>query len=155
MRISATGLQRGLGALDVGLITFNSVVGSAIFIAAAIVPKYVPDPTLILALWAIAGLLTLAGAVTYAELGAMFPEAGGQYLYLREAYGRLWAFLFGWTSFWIIQTGAIAFLAVAAAEVMLGLAVPGAANAQAVAFIVPLPGELAVHISPASSWPRR
>ena len=120
--MEAGGLRRGLGALDVGLITFNSVVGSAIFIAAAIVPRSVPDPSLMLTLWAIGGLLTVAGAVTYAELGTMFPQAGGQYQYLKEAYGPLWGFLFGWTSFWVIQTGAIAFLAVAAADVLLGLA---------------------------------
>jgi APA family basic amino acid/polyamine antiporter len=120
--VDASGLRRDLGALDVALITFNSVVGSAIFIAAAIVPRFVTNPVVILALWAIAGLLTLAGAVTYAELGAMYPKAGGPYHYLKEAYGPLWGFLFGWTSFWVIQTGAIAFLAVAAADVLLGLA---------------------------------
>ena len=109
-------LVRGLGTWDVSLITFSTIVGSAIFIAASIVPRAVPHPTLILLLWAAGGLITLAGVVTYAELGTMFPEAGGQYQFLKEAYGPLWGFLFGWTSFLVIQSGSIAYLAVAAAE---------------------------------------
>lgn len=112
---SAT-LVRGLGTRDVSLITFSAIVGSAIFIAASIVPRAAPHPTLILLLWVAGGLITLAGAVTYAELGTMFPESGGQYVYLKETYGPLWGFLFGWSSFLVIQNGAIAFLAVAAAE---------------------------------------
>jgi APA family basic amino acid/polyamine antiporter len=107
-------LIRGLGTWDVSLITFSTIVGSAIFIAASIVPRAAPDPTLVLLLWAVGGLITLAGAFTYAELGTMFPEAGGLYQFLKEAYGPLWGFLFGWTSFLVIQTGAIAYLAVAA-----------------------------------------
>lgn len=109
-------LIRGLGTWDVSLITFSSVVGSAIFIAASIVPRTAPDPTLVLLLWVVGGLITLAGVFTYAELGTMFPEAGGPYQFLKEAYGPLWGFLFGWTSFLVIQTGAIAYLAVAATQ---------------------------------------
>ena len=109
-------LVRGLGTWDVSLITFSTIVGSAIFIAASIVPRAAPDPTLILLLWTVGGLITLAGVFTYAELGTMFPEAGGLYQFLKEAYGPLWGFLFGWTSFLVIQTGAIAYLAVAAAQ---------------------------------------
>ena len=109
-------LVRALGTWDVSLITFSSIVGSAIFIAASIVPRAVPDPTLIVLLWVAGGVLSLTGVVTYAELGTMFPKAGGQYQYLKETYGPLWGFLFGWTSFVVIQTGAIAYLAVAAAD---------------------------------------
>jgi basic amino acid/polyamine antiporter, APA family len=109
-------LIRGLGTLDVSLITFSSIVGAAIFIAASIVPRAAPDPTLILLLWIVGGLITMAGVFTYAELGTMFPEAGGLYQFLKEAYGPLWGFLFGWTSFLVIQSGAIAYLAIAAAE---------------------------------------
>ena len=109
-------LVRGLGTWDVSLITFSTIVGSAIFIAASIVPRAAPHPTLILLLWAVGGLITLAGVFTYSELGTMFPEAGGLYQFLKEAYGPLWGFLFGWTSFLVIQTGAIAYLAVAAAQ---------------------------------------
>lgn len=109
-------LVRALGTWDVSLITFSTIVGSAIFIAASIVPRAAPHPTLILLLWAVGGLITLAGVFTYSELGTMFPEAGGLYQFLKEAYGPLWGFLFGWTSFLVIQTGAIAYLAVAAAQ---------------------------------------
>ncbi|HKU14038.1 MAG TPA: amino acid permease [Steroidobacteraceae bacterium] len=120
---SSTGpkLVRGLKTWDVTLITFSTIVGSAIFIAASIVPRAAPDPTVILLLWAVGGLVTLAGVFTYAELGTMFPEAGGQYQFLKEAYGPLWGFLFGWTSFLVIQSGAIAYLAVAAAQSVGGL----------------------------------
>jgi APA family basic amino acid/polyamine antiporter len=96
---------RGLGARDVSFLTFSSVVGSAIFIAAAIAPREVPQPAVMMGLWTLAGLLTLAGAVTYAELGTMYPEAGGQYHYLKAAYGPLYGFLFGWTSFLVMQAG--------------------------------------------------
>jgi basic amino acid/polyamine antiporter, APA family len=115
-RPSGPKLVRALGTWDVSLITFSTIVGSAIFIAASIVPRAAPDPTLILLLWVVGGLITLAGVFTYAELGTMFPEAGGLYQFLKEAYGPLWGFLFGWTSFLVIQSGAIAYLAVAAAE---------------------------------------
>jgi len=109
-------LVRALGTWDVSLITFSTIVGSAIFIAASIVPRAAPDPIVVLMLWVIGGLVTLAGVFTYAELGTMFPEAGGAYQFLKESYGPLWGFLFGWTSFLVIQTGSIAYLAVAAAE---------------------------------------
>jgi len=113
---TAPQLVRGLGTRDVSLITFSTIVGSAIFIAASIVPRAAPHPTLILLLWAVGGLITLAGVFTYAELGTMFPEAGGLYQFLKVAYGPLWGFLFGWTSFLVIQSGSIAYLAVAAAQ---------------------------------------
>ena len=109
-------LLRALGTWDVSLITIGMIVGSAIFIAASIVPREIPQPALLIGLWCAGGLLSLAGVVTYAELGTMFPEAGGQYHFLKEAYGSLYAFLFGWTSFLVIQSGAIAYLAVASAD---------------------------------------
>ena len=109
-------LLRALGTWDVSLITIGMIVGSAIFIAASIVPREIPQPALLIGLWCAGGLLSLAGVVTYAELGTMFPEAGGQYHFLKEAYGPLYGFLFGWTSFLVIQSGAIAYLAVASAD---------------------------------------
>ena len=112
------GLIRALGARDIALITIGSVLGSAIFIAAADVPRAVPHPVLVLLIWMAGGLVTIAGALTYAELGGMFPRAGGQYQYLKEAYGPLWGFLFGWTSFLVIMSGGIASLAVAFGEYM-------------------------------------
>ncbi|HEV8199249.1 MAG TPA: APC family permease [Candidatus Polarisedimenticolia bacterium] len=109
-------LVQGLGTLDVAFITFNCLVGSAIFIAAGIVPRAAPSAWLILPLWIAGGALCLAGVATYSELGTMFPEAGGQYQYLKEAYGPLWGFLYGWTAFLVIQSGVIAYIAVAGAD---------------------------------------
>ena len=104
-------------------ITAGTILGSAIFVAAAFVPREVPHPTLALLLWVIGGLITIAGALTYAELGTMFPEAGGQYSYIKQAFGPLWGFLFGWTSLLAIQSGANAFLGVAFGE-YLGAFIP-------------------------------
>ncbi len=109
-------LVRALGTWDVSLITIGMIVGSAIFFAANIAPRELPQPTLLIGLWCAGGLLSLAGVVTYAELGTMFPKAGGQYHFLKEAYGPLYGFLFGWTSFLVIQCGGIAYLAVASAD---------------------------------------
>lgn len=108
--------MRALRTWDVSLITIGMIVGSAIFIAASIVPREMPQPAVLIGLWCAGGLLTFFGVVTYAELGTMFPEAGGQYHFLKEAYGPLYGFLFGWTSFLVIQCGSIAYLAVASAD---------------------------------------
>jgi APA family basic amino acid/polyamine antiporter len=104
-------LVRGLGPWDGTLITIGSILGSAIFIAAADVARAVPHAGLLLLLWILGGLLTMAGALTYAELSAMFPRAGGQYHFLKEAYGPFWGFLFGWASFINIMSGGLAALA--------------------------------------------
>src|SRR4029453_14902191 len=90
-------LIRALGLWDVTAITAGTILGSAIFVAAAFVPRAVPHPTLALLLWVAGGLIVIAGTLTYAELGAMFPESGGQYSYIKQAFGPLWGFLFGWT----------------------------------------------------------
>jgi len=92
------------------------IIGSGIFTTTGIMVQYVPSPGLLLGVWLIGGLITLAGAFTFAELGAAMPEAGGHYVYLREAYGPLAGFLFGWMAFWVSMTGSIAALAVAFAE---------------------------------------
>ena len=122
-QLSPEGLVRGLGRWDVTFLTIGSVIGTGIFITTADIARVLPHQGMILLVWALAGFLTLAGALTYAEIGAMFPSAGGIYLYLREAYGRFWGFLFGWASFLIIMSGGIAALAVAFAE-YLGSFVP-------------------------------
>jgi APA family basic amino acid/polyamine antiporter len=109
-------LVRGLGAWDAALLTIGSVLGTGIFITTGDIARALPHAGLILLLWVAGGLLTLAGALTYSELGGMFPRAGGQYHYLKEAYGPLWGFLFGWTSFFVIMTGGIATLAVGFGE---------------------------------------
>jgi APA family basic amino acid/polyamine antiporter len=105
-----------LGAWDGALITVGSIIGTGIFITTGDIARQLPHAGLILALWVAGGLLTLAGALTYAELGAMFPKAGGQYHFLKEAYGPLWGFLFGWASFLVIMSGGIATLAVGSAS---------------------------------------
>jgi APA family basic amino acid/polyamine antiporter len=112
----APDLVRRLGAWDGALITIGSVLGTGIFITTGDMARVLPHPGLILLAWVMGGLLTLTGALTLAELGAMFPRAGGQYQYLKEAYGPLWGFLFGWTCFFVVMSGGIATLAVGFGE---------------------------------------
>lgn len=109
-------LLRALSAWDGTLITIGSIVGTGIFITTSDIARAVPHPGLIVLVWMIGGILTLTGALTYAELGAMYPKAGGQYHYLKEAYGPLWGFLFGWTAFLVIMAGGIATMAVGFGE---------------------------------------
>jgi APA family basic amino acid/polyamine antiporter len=109
-------LLRQLGLFDSTMVMVGIVIGSGIFLTTGIMAKYIPSAGLILLAWVVGGLLTLAGALTYAELGAALPEAGGQYVYLREAYGDLAAFLFGWILFLVYMTGGIAGLALAFSE---------------------------------------
>ena len=110
------GLVRQLGLFDSTMVIVGIVIGSGIFLTTGVMAKSIPSPALILLAWVVGGALTLAGALTYAELGAAMPDAGGQYVYLREAYGPMVGFLFGWMVFLIYMTGAIATLAVAFAE---------------------------------------
>src|SRR5436190_9265026 len=105
------GLLRALGAWDGALITIGAVVGTGIFLTTSDMARALPHPGLILLVWLVGGLLTLAGALTYAELGVLFPRAGGIYDFLKEAYGPLWGFLYGWASFFVIMSGGIAALA--------------------------------------------
>jgi basic amino acid/polyamine antiporter, APA family len=109
-------LVRGLGAWDGALITIGSIVGTGIFITTGDMARALPHGGLILVAWVLGGLLTLAGALTYGELGALFPKAGGIYHFLKEAYGPLWGFLYGWTSFLVIMSGGIAAIAVGFGE---------------------------------------
>ena len=115
-RASDALLVRGLGTWDGALLTVGSIVGTGIFLTTSDMAKVLPHPGLILLVWLAGGLLTLAGALTYGELGAMFPRAGGLYHYVREAYGPLWGFLYGWTAFLVIMSGGIAALGVAFGE---------------------------------------
>lgn len=109
-------LVRRLGAWDAGLITIGSVIGTGIFLTTGDMAKALPHNGWILAVWVLSGLLTLAGALTYAELGAMYPSAGGMYVFLREAYGPIWGFLYGWGAFLVIMSGGIAAIAVGFGE---------------------------------------
>ena len=113
-------LVRGLGVIDATLLTIGSIVGTGIFLTTSDMARVLPHPGLILLVWLAGGLFTLAGALTYAELGAMFPRAGGQYQYLKEAYGPFWGFLFGWTCFLVIMSGGAAAIAVGFGEYLGG-----------------------------------
>jgi len=109
-------LVRGLGTWDGALLTIGSIVGTGIFLTTADMARVLPHPGLILLVWLAGGLLTLAGALTYGELGAMYPRAGGLYHFVKEAYGPLPGFLYGWTAFLVIMSGGIAALGVAFGE---------------------------------------
>jgi len=98
-------LERGLGPLDATMIVVGSMIGSGIFITSAESARLVGSPGWLLVAWALAGVLTISGALSCAELAAMMPKAGGQYVFLREAYGPAIGFLFGWALFAVIQTG--------------------------------------------------
>jgi APA family basic amino acid/polyamine antiporter len=116
---SSLELPRVLGLWDIVGIVVGGVIGSGIFIVPAAIAAEIRSPFLMLAVWLLGGLLSLFGALSLSELGAAFPQAGGMYVYLREAYGSLVAFLFGWALFLIIDTGAIATLAVAFSSLYL------------------------------------
>src|SRR5947209_19444045 len=116
-------LIRGLGLLDATMIVIGSMIGSGIFIVSAKSSALVGSPGWLLAAWALAGVLTITGALCCAELAAMMPRAGGQYVFLREAYGPATGCLFGWSLLFVIQTGTIAAVAVAFAR-FLGVLAP-------------------------------
>src|SRR5512132_1124393 len=116
MSKEAPKLVRGLSLLDATMIVVGSMIGSGIFITSAESSRLVGSPGWLLAAWALAGVLTITGALCCAELAAMWPRAGGQYVFLREAYGPSIGFLFGWGLFLIMQTGTIAAVAVAFAN---------------------------------------
>src|ERR1043166_2199448 len=103
---------RGLGLLDSTMLVAGSMIGSGIFIVSSIIARQVGSPGWLLVVWMVTGLLTLTAAFSYGELAAMMPKAGGQYVYLREAFSPLWGFLYGWTLLLVIQTGTIAAVAV-------------------------------------------
>lgn len=110
------GFVRGLNLFDSTMIVIGTMIGSGIFIVSADMSRLIGSPGWLLAAWAFSGLLTVAAALSYGELSSMFPQAGGMYIYLREAYSPLVGFLYGWTLFTVIQTGTIAAVAVAFAR---------------------------------------
>ncbi len=132
------GLVRGLGAWDGALLTIGATVGTGIFITTGDIARVLPHGGLILLVWLAGGLLTLAGALTYAELGVLFPRAGGIYHFLKEAYGPLPGFLYGWACFLVIMSGGIAAIAVGFGE-YLGAFLPFFST-QHVLLAVPLGG---------------
>jgi basic amino acid/polyamine antiporter, APA family len=119
----SAGFVRALGLFDSTTIVVGSMIGSGIFIVSADIGRNTGSTGGLLAAWLISGLLTVAAALSYGELAAMMPKAGGQYIYLREAYSPVWGFLYGWTLFLVIQTGTIAAVAVGFAR-FLGVVWP-------------------------------
>lgn len=109
-------LRRSLGLFDATMVNVGVMIGATIFLTAADVARLLPHPLLQLAAWVVAALFSLSGALTMAELGASLPRAGGLYVYLGEAFGPAWGFLYGWALFVVIQTAAIAAVAVAFAS---------------------------------------
>jgi basic amino acid/polyamine antiporter, APA family len=105
-------LRRELSLLDATMINVGSMIGSGIFLVPAVVALYCQSSWLVLAVWTVGGLVSLFGALSVAELGAIYPKAGGQYVYLSELYGPFWGFLYGWTAFTVIMPGSISAVAV-------------------------------------------
>jgi APA family basic amino acid/polyamine antiporter len=122
-----TEFSRGLGLFDSTMVVVGSMIGSGIFIVSADMARTIGSPGWLLAAWLLTGALTVVGALSYGELAAMMPRAGGQYVYLREAFSPVWGFLYGWTLFLVIQTGTIAAVAVGFAR-YLGVLVPSIAE---------------------------
>ena len=113
---ASTTLVRGISPTAAVAIVMGSMIGSGIFIVSADIARRVGTPGLLLTVWVVTAIATVMGALTQGELAAMYPRAGGQYVYLREGLSPLWGFLYGWTVFLVIQTGTIAAVVVAFAK---------------------------------------
>jgi APA family basic amino acid/polyamine antiporter len=135
-----TEFKKGLSLLDATMLVVGSMIGSGIFIVSADIARNMRSPAGLLVVWAVSGLMTLFAALSYGELAAAMPHAGGQYVFLREGLGRLPGFLYGWTLFLVIQTGTIAAVAVAFAR-FLGVFFPAVSPDLFVSFgKLPMPG---------------
>jgi basic amino acid/polyamine antiporter, APA family len=141
-------LSRSLGLFDSTMIVAGSMIGSGIFIVSAEMARNVGSPGWLLISWLITGVLTVAAALSYGELAAMMPRAGGQYVYLREAFSPLWGFLYGWTLFMVIQTGTIAAVAIAFAR-FLGILWPAISESNYLVAPIHLSSGYAVSLSTA------
>jgi basic amino acid/polyamine antiporter, APA family len=126
------------------MLVMGSMIGSGIFIVSAEIGREVGSPALLIAAWAVAGFMTIVGALSYGELAAMMPRAGGQYVYLRESLGPLWGFLYGWTLFLVIQTGTIAAVGVAFGK-FLGVFIPSISSTNWLLHLWKVPP---IHIGP-------
>jgi basic amino acid/polyamine antiporter, APA family len=126
------------------MLVMGSMIGSGIFIVSAEIAREVNSPALLIGAWLVTGFLTIVGALSYGELAAMMPRAGGQYVYLRESLGPMWGFLYGWTLFLVIQTGTIAAVGVAVGK-FLGIFVPSISSSNWILHIWRVPP---IHIGP-------
>src|SRR5205823_6046631 len=145
-----TDFVKAISRLDATALVVGSIIGSGIFIVSAEILREVQAPGLLLVVWAASGIVTLMGALTYGELAAMFPRAGGQYVYLREGISPLFGYLYGWTLFVVIQTGTIAAVAVAFGRVT-SVFWPGLSPDVFFGFTMHFPrpiGDIAVGLSP-------
>lgn len=122
-----TEFVKGLGLTSATTLVMGSMIGSGIFIVSAEIAREVNSPALLIGAWLVTGFMTIVGALSYGELAAMMPRAGGQYVYLRESLGPLWGFLYGWTLFLVIQTGTIAAVGVAFGK-FLGIFFPSVSS---------------------------
>ncbi len=130
-------LVRGLGLLAATAMVVGDVIGTGVFLKARVMTCNVDTAGMVVTVWIVAGLLSLAGALTYAELAVLMPRAGGEYVFIREAYGRLWGFLYGWTRFFVASSGGLAGLA-AGFAIFLNIASGGLLQAHAL--VLPLGG---------------
>jgi APA family basic amino acid/polyamine antiporter len=142
--------ERGLGLFDSTMLVMGAMIGSGIFIVPADMARRLGSPGWLLAAWVLTGLLTVAGALSYGELAAMFPRAGGQYVYLREAFSPIYGFGYGWTFFLVIQSGSIAAVAVAFAR-FLGVLWPAISEDHYFIFPLHLTSGYAVSLSSAQA----
>jgi APA family basic amino acid/polyamine antiporter len=131
-------LVKGLGPVSATTLVMGSMIGSGIFIVSAEIAREVNSPALLIMAWAVTAFMTVVGALSYGELAAMMPRAGGQYVYLRESLGPLWGFLYGWTLFLVIQTGTIAAVGVAFGK-FLGFFFPAVSSTNWILHIAKVP----------------
>src|SRR5436305_3790998 len=141
-----TGFVRAIGLFDGTMIVVGSMIGSGIFIVAADITRQTGSAGGLLLTWILTGLLTVSAALSYGELAALFPRAGGQYIYLREAYSPLWGFLYGWTLFLVIQTGTIAAVAVGFAR-YIGVIFPSISGSTWIIHPINLGSKYAISLS--------
>ena len=139
-----TEFVKGLGLTSATMLVMGSMIGSGIFIVSAEIAREVDSPALLIGAWLVTGFMTIVGALSYGELAAMMPRAGGQYVYLRESLGPLWGFLYGWTLFLVIQTGTIAAVGVAFGK-FLGIFFPSISSSTWILHFYKAPP---IHIGP-------
>src|SRR5207245_8612061 len=141
---------KGLGLTSSTMLVMGSMIGSGIFLVSAEISREVNSPALLIGAWLVTGFLTIVAALSYGELAAMMPQAGGQYVYLREALGPLWGFLYGWTLFLVIQTGTIAAVGVAFGR-FLGIFLPSVSSSNWILLFWKVPP---IHVVPMVRWNR-